>query len=371
MADDTAEKKKINMKYRTLGRTGLKVSEISFGAIAVQDTGIAPLAHAVGSGVNYIDTAECYGGGNSERTLAEFLKNRRKDVILATKWHTNGKASKESLIQSFNGSLSRMGVEDVDIIQIHGADNVEQVGCPGVHEAFQELKKQGKVRFLGVTTHTNQETVIREAVRLGTYDMVLVAYNFLMPESMGEAIAEAGNAGVGIVAMKVAAAAREPKAKELFKNENIVQASLKWALKNQNVHTIIVTMSNAKQAEEDIAVAGESLTANEENLLSRYAQAATGGYCRLCGKCDMACPRGVKASSIMRSHLYWQGYGNKNLANSLYNTLSASENGGVCDGCGICRQACPYGLAVAERVKEVHTRFAWSPTAKAMGPYPT
>ena len=124
--------KDTGMKYRKLGRTGLLVSEVSYGAIAIN--GVEVVHELIDHGVNYIDTAHCYLNGNGERRLAPVLRERRDEVHIATKWHL-GK-SKTELIQSCNDSLAAMGVEHIDVIQIHGASDAAMVQDQAVQKAF-------------------------------------------------------------------------------------------------------------------------------------------------------------------------------------------------------------------------------------------
>ena len=355
-----------DMKYRVLGRTGLKVSEISFGAIQLHNTGIAPLNRAFELGVNYIDTASSYGGGNSERTLSEFLKEHRKDVILATKWSgllgykketPHITTTKEELIKSTEDSLSRMQTDVIDVIQIHGANTAEQVNAPVVQEAFEELKKAGKVRFLGVSIHTNQHNVVNAAVESGAYDVVLVAYNFMSPKNHKEALDNAKKANIGVVIMKAVKALR-PLAKTTTPKSVLFQGALKWVLEHDSVSNIIPTMANIQEVEEDIVVVGKKMSYGERRALEFYAQAIDQDYCRMCGTCTDNCPRGIEVTDILRYRTYYVADGDTAGATSLYRDLATDQTVANCDKCGICNDACPYHLNVVEKLHQAHAMMA-------------
>ncbi|HIE29808.1 TPA: hypothetical protein EYP66_21270 [Candidatus Poribacteria bacterium] len=355
-----------DMKYRILGRTELKVSEISFGAIQIHNTGLAPLNRAFELGVNYIDTASGYGRGNSERTLSEFLKEHRKDVIVATKWsgllgykkeEPHITTTKEELIKSTEDSLSRMQTDVIDVIQIHGAKMAEQVNAPVVQEAFDELKKAGKVRFLGVTTHTNQHKVINAAVKSGAYDVVLVAYNFMSPKNHKEALDNAKKANVGVVIMKAVKALR-PLAKSTTPKSVLFQGALKWILEHDSVSNIIPTMASVQEVEEDIVAVSKKMSYGQRRALQFYAQAIDRDYCRMCGTCTENCPRGVEVTDILRYRTYYVADGDTAGATSLYRSLTKDQTVANCDKCGVCNDACPYHLDVVEKLYQAHAMMA-------------
>ncbi|MGQ9609226.1 MAG: aldo/keto reductase [bacterium] len=355
------------MKYRILGRTGLEVSEISFGAIQIHNTGLAPLYRAFELGVNYIDTASGYGGGNSERTLSEFLKDHRNEVYVATKWsghlgydtekepHITTK--KEDLIKSCEESLSRMNIETIDVIQLHGMNRPEQLEAPVIMEAFEELKSAGKVRFLGVTTHSNEAAVINQAVKLGYYDVVLTVYNFMSSKELSKAIEEAKKANVGVVIMKTFGPATQ-LAKYAENSADIYKSCLRWVLANKNITNIIPTMRNVDEVEQDISVVETKLSYLDMQKLQEYALILDKEYCRMCGSCSPACPQGVATNDIIRYAFYYKNYGDRDLAKELYRSLDIKQTVLNCNNCGSCNSACPYNLDVVGKLRQAHELLA-------------
>ena len=346
------------MKYRTLGRTKLKVSEVSFGTIL---TGNAAVIHrGLDLGINYLDTAECYREGNSEIDLGKALKGRRDKVFVATKWHTDGKTPAADLLQSLDASLHRLNMDHVDLIQIHGADNEEQVNSDQLWEAFTTGRKAGKARFNGLSIHGNQAAVIRAAIKSGRYDAVLVAHNALTANNVGPAIAEAKKAGVGVVVMKALAPVHDGKGTEAFEKltGNPYQRAIQWVLNDPNVSTVIVDMPTFDELEQDIAAATGAVTQAHIHEFEVAATSIAASACHLCGACTGQCPAGVQVADIMRYMLYHDGYGDQSRALSLYRSLPAAATAAACADCARCKAVCPWGLPIRSRMERAHAVLA-------------
>ena len=227
------------VEYRILGRTGLKVSSVGFGAMKMTDNSV--LKRAFDLGVNYVDTADCYQGGNNEIKVGEAIKGKRKDVIVVTKVHP---ASEAAMMRSLDTSLSRLNVDYIDVMQLHNAAP-KQISNPEVIRILTKMKDSGKIRFIGTSSHGDIEGCIYAAIKAQVYDMVLVSYNFESPQTVTDAIAKTAESGVGVVAMKTQAGGYKT-------TENITphQAMLKWVLQNKNVATTIPGVVSISQIEE-------------------------------------------------------------------------------------------------------------------------
>src|SRR5262245_36565135 len=175
------------MRQRTLGRTGLRVSEIGFGGFPVSDPDI--LRYAIDRGIEYIDTAHCYRGGRSEEVIGAALAGRRDKVVLTTKWcphHIGRKPNKQVFLDMLDGSLKRLRTDHVDIVLNHevGANSdgvgVDRLKNPEMFEAFEAARKAGKARFLGASGHDpDLMGVMHHAVDSGRFDVLLCRYSFL------------------------------------------------------------------------------------------------------------------------------------------------------------------------------------------------
>ena len=219
-----------------------------------------------------------------------------------------------------------------------------------VLKALEKLKKDGRVRFAGVTTHSHEPEVIRAAAETGFHDVVITAYNFRQShrDEVRGAIAEAAKAGVGVIAMKTLAGRFWDKERKQPIN---TAAALKWVLNDPNVATAIPGMTTFDQLEADLAVmAGLALTEQEKNDLRLNTDSA-GLYCQQCGECLRACREGLPVPSLMRSYMYAFGYGNLGAAHDLLHRLDLP--GEPCRSCGDCAVRCVQGIDVADRVRDV------------------
>ena len=348
---------KAGMKYRTLGRTKLKVSELGMGTIVTQNPDV--IHRAMDLGITFFDTAECYQNGNSEVKLGEALKGRRDKVVVATKWHTDGHTPAAELMRSLDLSLQRLKMDHVDLIQIHGADNVAQVSSDELWDAFTQARKDGKVRFNGFSTHGSIAT-IDAAIKNGRYDAVLTSYSAMTADSLGPVIQRAHQARLGVIAMKVLQPAHEGKDSEVFRpfRGNAYQKAIQWVLKDKNVSTAIVDMPSFEVLEEDFAATQTGMTKAQLGEFEAAVAVVAAGACHLCGACTGQCPAGVKVADIMRYLLYHDGYGHRERAASLYRGLPAGASAAACGDCAGCKAVCPWGVPVRERLERAHAVLA-------------
>lgn len=194
------------MNYRTLGRSGLEISEIGFGCMSLgsDDAHNARLIHhALDAGVNFFDTADLYNKGNNELSVGKALREKRKQVILATKvgnqWREDGSGwdwnpRKAYILQSIDKSLQRLQTDYIDLYQLHGGtidDPIDET-----IEAFEILKKQGKIRHYGISSI--RPNVIREYIKRSSITSVMMQYSLLdrRPEETCLDLLKENNIGV-------------------------------------------------------------------------------------------------------------------------------------------------------------------------------
>ena len=341
--------------YRTLGRTGLKISVVSYGAMLTPEAEVLKIA--IDNGVNYIDTARKYMDGRNEEIVAKALKGRRDKVYVATKT-LPGSRSKDDIIRDVETSLKTLETDHIDVIQLHNLEGKERIFVPETREALAKLKKDGKVRFCGVTTHKNEVEVLNALVddKERFFDTCLVKYNFESPKEVGEAINRAAKAGVGIIAIKTQAGGYKTEALGKISPH---QAALKWALQNPNVTNAIPGMKDMSQLREDIAVMGMPFQYADERILRKYHAAIAGFYCDLCGTCEGSCLKGVQISTINRALMYAEGaYRDNGLARSTYGELPASVSAEACLDCPVCTAHCNKGLNIAAKMERARTMLA-------------
>ncbi len=338
------------VQYRTLGRTGLAVSTIGYGAM--RTTNPAVLHRALDLGMNYIDTAHCYQGGNNEKLVGEVMEKRRKDAYIATKVHVG---ARDAMVRSVEASLKSLRTDYIDVIQLHSLSKPEQLSNEEAMAALEQVKKEGKARFIGFTSHENETALLIAAARLKFYDVALVKYNFRSSQAARDAIREAAKAGTGIVAMKTQAGGYKSEKMGGLKPH---QAALKWVLEEEQVATTIPSMVSFDQVEENVQVMGKRLGWNDRKTLDRYARATDKEYCRLCGSCRDGCPYRVSIPDVMRSLMYAEGYGDLHLGRSQYASLDSGRNAARCLDCGSCTARCVNGLDIASRTVRAHQVLA-------------
>jgi predicted aldo/keto reductase-like oxidoreductase len=340
--------------YRTLGRTALKITVVSFGAMLTPEAEV--IRTAFENGLNYVDTARKYMDGKNEGIVAAALKGRRDKVHVATKTLPTS-SSREEITRDVETSLRTLQTDYIDVIQLHNLTGKDRVFNPETREALLRLRKQGKVRFFGVTTHKNQPEVLNALVedRDRFFDTALVAYNFKSDNDTREAIAKAAGAGIGIIAMKTQAGGYATGAQDSISPH---QAALKWVLQNTHITTAIPGMKDMTELREDIAVMGMPFGTADERALRRYDAAVKSYYCNFCGKCEATCTMGVEISTINRSLMYAEGYRNPGLALSTYREVPLTASASACLGCSTCTAQCVHGLDVRAKMERARKLLA-------------
>jgi aryl-alcohol dehydrogenase-like predicted oxidoreductase len=199
------------MKSRVLGRTGLAVSEISFGAWAIGGTwgdvddaqSLRALHASVDAGMNFIDTADVYGDGRSERLVGRLLKERKEAVHVATKAgrrlnpHTADGYTLANLRSFVERSLQNLGTDAIDLLQLH-CPPPSVYGRPEVFDALDTLVREGKLRFYGVSVETVNEAKV--ALRFPNVQSLQIIFNAFRLKPAEELFGMAAKAGVGIIA---------------------------------------------------------------------------------------------------------------------------------------------------------------------------
>jgi len=342
--------------YRTLGRTGLKLTIVSFGAMLTPESEV--MEAAFDRGINYVDTARRYMNGRNEEIVGRALKGRRDKIFIATKTDPKS-ATRKEIFADVETSLSKLGTDHIDVIQLHNLEsgNKNRIFNPETREALLELRKQGKVRFFGVTTHTNQAEVLDalsgDPARF--FDTALVGYNFKSAPEVKAAIARAASRGIGIVAMKTQAGGYKTDALGPLSPH---QAALKWALQDTNVTAAIPGMKDMRMLEEDMSVMGMKMTAADTRILERYSEAVEAYYCHLCAKCQPTCPQSVAINDINRSLMYAESYGSMELARATYAEIPAGATARACTNCDKCVARCVNGVDIPSKMKKANEYFA-------------
>lgn len=207
------------MNYRSLGKTGIEVSEISFGAWAIgggwgnqdDDESLAALHKAIDMGVRFIDTAAGYGDGRSERIIGKVLKERSENIAVATKtppaegpWppapycQWEDRYSEKYLRENIEERLRCLGTETIDILQLHTWTRAWNRD-PKPFEILQKLKQEGKIKNVGISTPEQDQNSVIDLMKDGLVDTVQVIYNIFEQEPAAELLPVAQECGVGVI----------------------------------------------------------------------------------------------------------------------------------------------------------------------------
>jgi predicted aldo/keto reductase-like oxidoreductase len=344
---------------RTLGKTGLKVPIVSMGVMNADNPAVVQAA--LEAGITFLDTAWGYQRGRNEQMIGEVIKGRpRESFMIATKVPGVGRDrsmqslspadAEKTFLSRFDECLTRLGLDHVEVLYIHNNTDPAHVQNEAVAGAIQKIKKAGKARFIGITTHGSEPAVIRATIGMKIFDVILTSYNFRQDhrDDVRKAVAEAAAAGIGVVAMKTQAGVYWDKEKQQPIN---MRAALKWVLNDPNVTTAIPGFTTFDQLKEDMSVvSGITLTPEELKDL-RIGEQVAGLYCQQCGQCVAGCPKSLPIPDLMRSYMYAYGYRNLQAAHELVGSLDLAEN--PCGSCSSCSAVCVKGFDVAVRVRDI------------------
>jgi predicted aldo/keto reductase-like oxidoreductase len=376
--------------FRTLGRTGFRVSDIGTGSI--YDQGV--LRAMLEAGVSYIDTAESYPGHH--RLVGGAIKGLdRKSLFISTKMQMDeGDISREGLLKRARKCLEDLGTDYVDCLMMHLPEKVETLGLASFHQAMSQLKTEGRLRFLGVSHHgsfwfrdpeTAMDRVLLAAAEDGRFDVFLFAYNFLQMDGGQRVLEACRRKDIGAALMKTKPVItyyslksrietlekegkevhplyreglqrykdKADKAEEFIKKyglenpDDIREASVRFVLDNPDVSTVCCSARTYDEAERFVRLSGSKFSDWDRARLAAYRDSCGELYCRhACGLCEPSCPQGVPVNTIMRYNHYFETQGREKYAMSLYAAIPGSR-AEVCASCpGYCEKACPYGVPI-------------------------
>jgi aryl-alcohol dehydrogenase-like predicted oxidoreductase len=336
--------KKVNLEYRALGKTGLKVTAVSMGVMNCSDPSV--LHRAFDLGINFYDTAPSYMRGTNEEMVGKVFQGKREKVFIQTKLHAH---EENKMRASVERSLQRLQTDYIDVLVWHGHRSPKEVSDPELFHFMSKMKKEGKVRFTGFSAHSNMAPLLREAAKSNLHDVALVSYNFTHSKDLKEAIATAAKSGIGIVAMKTQAGGYK---KEKMGGLSPHQAALKYLLTDQNVTAAVPGVTTIEEIEECAEVMGASFSKRDLNALKQYGAFLQGRICTMCGGCIGECRYGLSHSHLLRLVMYQDGYENDSLLRESLQMI-ARQDFHRCSECPSCSIICRRGL-------DVRTQIQWA-----------
>lgn len=347
---------------RPLGRTGLTLPIVSMGVMNADVPGILRRSYELG--IRHFDTAAVYQNGRNEEMVGNVIKEMgiRDKVVISTKQGTRASAqsspdAKKRFIDGVEASLRRLQMDHVDILYHHGVDSADHATAEAPIEALQALKKDGKTRFIGISTHDTVE-VLNAVVPLNVFDVALVTLNYTMAHDAEKlaTIEKAAKSGIGIVAMKTQAGGTvRPDAKlpkELPPESQT--ALLKWVLNHDFITTAIPGFSTYEHLEQDFSVVRNlAYTDAEKKFLADKSFVAQAEFCQQCGQCREDCPKQVDIPALMRSHMYAVQYRNVSMARQLLAKPEAGRGLDACRACESCYAHCRNTVQIARKVAQL------------------
>jgi uncharacterized protein len=358
---------------RTLGKTGAEVSILNLGGMFDTINNQLLLKQALKWGVTYWDTAESYGNGLSEDGFGRFFARNpgtRQQVFLVTKLVPKG----GDLTERLNKSLKRLQTDHVDLFFIHSITGIQDM-TPAFKDWAAEMKKAGKIKHFGFSTHTNMADCLAGAAKLDWIDAVMMTYNFRVMNTppMQAAVKACTDAGIGLVAMKTQgallgtskpASPAELKVLETFQERGFSdkQAKLKVVWENPKIASICSQMPNLSILSANVAAARDltKLAREEFEALHQFARETQAEYCAGCGSiCQAAVGGAVPVNEVMRCLMYHRDYGEPELARLTFaglpqevrDRLTAVDYSGA-------ERACPQGLAIARLMRQAAEMLA-------------
>jgi len=377
--------------YRRLGRTGAMISDIGSGVPYSEPV----LKAVIDSGVNFIETAETYNNGKNEILIGNVIKNlEREKLFITTKINISLGliTSSDDIAERANESLRRLKTPYIDLYMMHQAHSILRVTDKDFHKACDKLKKEGKIRFRGLSCHGTfwwqepggtLEEILMAAIDDGRYDVLFFPYNFLEPE-MGERIIKACKTmNIGTMIMKSNPISvfedyenilkrgdklgileqsdyekkrlQMNKARDFFRKyqltdmEKLKDGAYQFILNNKDVSTICCRFRNFNDIEKYVRLSGTTLDNLTAELLSDFKDCLGFLNCRIgCNYCENSCPNHLPVNTIMRYYYYSQALKEKVTASKYYREIESLKVG-ACKRCnGPCEKACPHNIAIRE-----------------------
>jgi len=332
------------MKTVRLGKTGLEVSRVGMGGIPLTRPTEADAAdlvrRAVELGVTFFDTARGYG--DSEKRLGMGLKGRRGEVVIATKGGAKA-------LEQIEESLRQLQTDYIDVWQFHGVNTesaYEFVMTQGPYEQAQQALRDGKIRHLGLTSHTPD--VAARAVESGDYETVQFPLNLLYPEAIERLAPAAKEHDVGLIGMKPFAGGR-------LDNANL---AIRYLLQFDNI-VPDPGIEKPEEIEEIVGIVNSGawdLTAEDQQAIERTREKVGTVFCRRCGYCS-PCPEGVAIVPLMNVDILAELWDPEWFFSFIEEPIASAAK---CIDCGACEEKCPYNLPIREMIRkhvDLHARL--------------
>ncbi|MDD3408719.1 MAG: aldo/keto reductase [Methanobacteriaceae archaeon] len=392
------------MQYRTITKTGEKLSPLGFGAMRLTTTmsgtdlkkASQEITYAINNGVNLIDTAYMYGNGENEKAIGEILKKTglRNKVNISTKMNRLRIKTYNDMHKMFNQELKNLQTDHIDYYFIHniiGYEDIEKLQKNDLNKFIEEKKETGEIRNIGFSYHgpSNQ---FQKIVDSYPWDMCLLQYNYLDENFQAgkKGIQYLHEKGIGIIIMEplkggLLAGKLPPEVEKLKKEKNITRSNadlgLSWLLNQKEITCILSGMNSLEMVKENIKIANttqvntlkkEQLKTIEEikNIILKLNKI----NCTSCGYC-MPCPRGVSIPECFQTYNEKYLFNQKqfgiheatiNYIGGLLGTVGPAQDASLCTQCNACVSKCPQQLPIPNLLETVNKEFHGNLTKKTL-----
>jgi predicted aldo/keto reductase-like oxidoreductase len=331
------------MAKTAVGSTGILVERNGFGALPIQRISVPDavklLRRAYDGGMEYYDTARAYT--DSEEKLGLAFGDMRDRIVLATKTMAQD-------VKSFWGdlekSLTMLKTDCIDLYQFHNPPFCPKPGdASGLYDAAMEARRQGKIRFIGMTNH--RMDIAQEAVDSGLYDTLQYPLSYISLNKETQLVSACRDKGIGFIAMKALCGG-------LLTNATAASA---WIARFDNVIPIW-GIQRERELDEFLKLIAQPPTMTDELMavIEADRKALSGGFCRGCGYC-MPCPQGIVINMCARASLLMRRGPKEFLVNEA--GIKMMRRVSECIDCGQCASRCPYGLDTPALLKENYRDF--------------
>jgi predicted aldo/keto reductase-like oxidoreductase len=335
------------MQRIRLGRTGLEVSRIGFGALQIAakyDYGHAErlLNAALDAGINIIDTARGYQ--DSEERIGRAISRRREEFVIATK---SGGSTRKGFREALEESLRRLRTDHVDIYQFHGAGSGSKKFIyegETTIECMREARGQGKIRHIGFSSHSLEGAF--ELMATGDFDVIQYPISYVGSEAAERGLVEeAERLDVGLIGMKPFGGGRLGKARYCLG----YVFRFPWVVP-------VIGFETDEELREAVALAesGVELTGEELAEMERIKAELGARFCRGCTYCQ-PCPQGIPIWEVMFFDVFRKQFGDDWVARDAYRETIGTV--ARCEECGTCVSRCPFGLEIPAIMREIVDRY--------------
>lgn len=333
------------MKHINLGKTGIKVSEVGFGGIPIirlpEDEAVKVLRHAYDRGITFYDTANMYR--DSEAKIGQAFSGVRDKIIIATK---TMRRDAKGFTRHLEKSLGDLKTSYIDIYQFHQVANSnewEKLCRPdGALAAAQKAKQEGKIRFLGLTSHNLPVAI--SIIKTGIFNTIQFPFNFIEEDFKNELYKYSLDKGIGMIAMKP------------FAGGVIDNAGLAFKYLRQFPEVIPLPGFDSVQVVDEVISLYEQtneITDEDKKSMDKYRHELGKKFCRRCEYCQ-PCPEGVMITPAMGYPIVAK---RMSPAVSVEFLKIPMESTLKCTQCGACVEHCPYELPIFEILKNNYSLY--------------